>query len=116
MKIKLSGICCPVCNVGEMEPEDNREVEWFEKLVAIRAFKVVINERDGWWSECLHCKEMFGNGWFSDSGRVEKCELLTIDSVANRRQFLTEQGFGEGPFTADRRKEWLSHLESQYAP
>lgn len=114
MKIKLSGICCPVCNVGEMEPEDYRDVEWFEKQIAIRAFKVMVNESDGWWSECLHCKEMFGNGWFSDSGRIEKCELLDVDSVENRRQLLIEREFGEGPFTAEERRSWVKSLEADH--
>lgn len=117
MEIKVSSVSCPVCNVGEMEPEDTRtDIQWFEKFVAIRGFKVTSDPADGWWSECLHCREMFGNGWFSESGRVEKCLLLDIDSVVNRRQLLIEYGMGEGPFTAEQRKEWLAKLEAEHTP
>ena len=114
--VHSKGVQCPVCNVGEMEPEDNRtDIQWFEKFVAIRGFKLQIDPVDGWWSECLHCKEIFGNGWFSQHNRKLEGNggFPGAETIEGRRELLREWELGEGPFTAQQRKAWVDFLATE---
>lgn len=94
----VDGLQCPVCNVGETDPEEP------EKL-AIRGFKVMMDENRGWESECLHCKQMFGNGWFCSQGEPEY--RLEVGRTVSERRCVASDILGhDGPFTADERSEF----------
>lgn len=64
MHINVSDCTCPVCE------GDN-----------VRGFKVH-DGTHGWWSECLDCKQRYGNGWFVFSER---------DNA-----YVLEEAFGRG--------------------
>lgn len=116
IKIQVKGVQCPVCNVGEMDPEDAAKVDdrpWWNRQLAIRGFKVLTDESDGWWSECLHCKEIFGNGWFSESGKLETGWFENDETVEQRLNYLREWELGEGPFTAQQRRDWRTFLDTE---
>lgn len=75
----VDGLTCPRCCVGEIEPGtehlpffDYKNPDTPYKKVAIRGFKVDKGDGHGWYSECLHCKEAFGNGWFAEDGTLEQ--------------------------------------------
>lgn len=94
----VDGLQCPVCLVGEVDPEN-------AALLAVRGFKVLMDERRGWESECLHCKQMFGNGWFCSQGEPE--DRLEVGRTVSERQAVLLDIIGhEGPFTADERSDF----------
>lgn len=64
MKLKvIDGCTCPVCGSVEVLAGG-----------LVRPFKVH-DGYHGWWSECLSCKETYGNGWFVYS-EADNCYVL----------------------------------------
>ena len=116
MEIQVKGLQCPVCNVGEMDPEDAAKDDdrplWSRQL-AIRGFKVLSDPADGWWSECLHCREIFGNGWFAENGKLEHGWFENDQTVEKRLEYLREWEFGTGPFTQKQREDWRAFLDTE---
>ena len=98
MRVVVKEVQCPVCNVGETDPEEST-------ILAIRGFKVLMDNDRGWESECLHCKQMFGNGWFCEEG-PEEDRLEVGRTVSERRCVLLDILGHDGPFTADERSDF----------